>query len=123
MLSNEEGLVHMGGKFLLRACMISFCCSFLAFVGMSTFANAEPQTNVDYEKWSRIAMDVVKLNYPESKVSDYDYKGREEITETQAKDTFEIKVENQTRAFIARVTILFNPQTNSLLSLSIEETR
>lgn len=77
----------------------------------------------DYEKWGKIAIDVAKLNYPDSKISDYQYKGREDLTDTQSKDTFELRVQAKDRTFTAKVMILFNPQTESLLSLSIEEVK
>jgi hypothetical protein len=83
----------------------------------------EQQAPTDYEKWGKIAVDVAKLNYPESKISDYQYKGREEITDAQSKDTFELSIQSKDRTFTARIMILFNPKTDSLLSLSIEEVK
>lgn len=91
---------------------------------MNTFASAEPEEQAaDYEKWSKIAIDVVKLNYPERKVSDYSYKGREEISDVQAKDTFELNTEGEQGTIKVNVIILFNPKTDSLISLSLEEMR
>ncbi len=81
------------------------------------------QLPTDYEKWSKMAIEVAKLNYPDSRISDYQYKGREEITDKQSKDTFELTVQSKDRTFKAKVMILFNPQTESLLSFSIEEVK
>jgi Protein of unknown function (DUF3889) len=83
----------------------------------------EQELPTDYEKWGKIAVDVAKLNYPDSKISDYQYRGREELTDTQSKDTFELTVQTKERTFTAKVMILFNPQTESLVSLSIEEVK
>ncbi|MFT4415832.1 DUF3889 domain-containing protein [Fredinandcohnia humi] len=119
-----------------KATFVSFICGFILLVGgLGVSAQQQPpqqqpqkppqqqQLPTDYEKWGRIAVDVAKLSYTNGKISDYQYKGREEITETQAKDTFELKVQTQERSFTARVMILFNPKTDTLLSLSIEEVK
>lgn len=109
-----------------------FCSMFLLAGGGFVSAQQKPpqkppqqqqQLPTDYEKWGKIAVDVAKLNFPDSKISDYQYKGREEITDKQSKDTFELTVQSKDRTFRAKVMILFNPQTESLLSLSIEEVK
>ncbi|MFS0862430.1 DUF3889 domain-containing protein [Fredinandcohnia sp. 179-A 10B2 NHS] len=99
------------------------CILLLATSGAIVGAEQQQPLPTDYEKWGKIAVDVAKLNYPESQISDYQYKGREEITDTQAKDTFELKVQGKERTFTARVMILFNPKTETLMSLSIEEVK
>nr|WP_309099000.1 DUF3889 domain-containing protein [Fredinandcohnia onubensis] len=109
-----------------------FCSMFLIVGGGNISAQQKPPQKppqqeqplpTDYEKWGKIAIDVAKLNYPDSKISDYQYKGREDLTDTQSKDTFELRVQAKDRTFTAKVMILFNPQTESLLSLSIEEVK
>lgn len=109
-----------------------FCSLFLFGGGCIVSAQQKPpqkppqqeqELPTDYEKWGKIAVDVAKLNYPDSKISDYQYKGREEITDKQSKDTFELTIQTKDRTFTAKVMILFNPQTESLLSLSIEEVK
>lgn len=113
--------------------LISILCSMFLFVGGPLVGaqqkppqkppQQEQQLPTDYEKWGRIAVELAKMNYVDSKISDYQYKGRENLTDTQSKDTFELKVQTKDRAFTAKVMILFNPQTDSLLSLSIEEVK
>ncbi|MFC4323875.1 DUF3889 domain-containing protein [Litchfieldia salsa] len=111
-------------KFILKSCLITAFCSLLAFTLMSTFASAEPEKEAKAnEKWSEMAGNIVKLNYPEHNVSNIDYKGREDISETQTKDTFELKVQNDDGSFVVRVILLFNPKSESLISLSLEERR
>lgn len=109
-----------------------FCSMFILVGGGMAGAQQKPpqkppqqgqQVPADYAKWGKIAVEVAKLNYPDSKISDYQYKGREEITDTQSKDTFELKIQSKDRTFTAKVMILFNPQTESLLSFSIEEVK
>ncbi|MEK5443999.1 MULTISPECIES: DUF3889 domain-containing protein [unclassified Fredinandcohnia] len=118
---------------MTKRVLISIFCSIflLAGGGMVSAQQKPPQKPpqqeqplpTDYEKWGKIAIDVAKLNYPDSKISDYQYKGRENLTNTQSKDTFELRVQTKDRTFTAKVMILFNPQTESLLSLSIEEVK
>ncbi|MEH7381499.1 DUF3889 domain-containing protein [Bacillus sp. JJ1533] len=109
-----------------------FCSMFLLAGGGLVGAQQKPpqkppqeeqQLPTDYEKWGKIAVEVTKLNYSDSRISDYQYRGREEITDKQSKDTFELTIQSKDRTFTARVMILFNPQTESLLSLSIEEVK
>ncbi|MCA1030779.1 YqzG/YhdC family protein [Bacillus timonensis] len=97
-------------------------CMILGFTALNGY-QAQAENEEDYKKWGRIAMDVAKLNYTDSQISDYQYKGREEISDAQSKDTFELKVKDENRSFTARVIILFNPKTNSLISLTLEEKR
>ncbi|MFS0824423.1 DUF3889 domain-containing protein [Bacillus sp. 1P02SD] len=118
---------------MIKKIWISTLCSIFLLVGGS-FVSAQqkppqkpPQQEQpmpsDYEKWGKIAVELAKLNYPDSRISDYQYKGREEITDKQSKDTFELRIQTKERTFTAKVMILFNPQTESLLSLSIEEVK
>ncbi|MEH7222741.1 DUF3889 domain-containing protein [Bacillus sp. JJ1566] len=118
---------------MAKKLLIPILCSMFLFAGGGIgSAQQKPpqkppqqdqQLPTDYEKWGKIAVDIAKLNYPDSKISDYQYKGREEITDKQSKDTFELTVQTKGRTLKARVMILFNPQTESLLSLSIEEVK
>jgi len=106
----------------LKVSLVSLLCSLVAFLCVSTIASAQPEElPEDYKKWGEMAVGVAKLNYTDSELSDYQYKGREAISDTQAKDTFEIVVKDENRSFTVKVYILFNPKTNSLISLSIEE--
>lgn len=108
----------------VKARLTSLICILLLFTsGAVVGAEQQQPQPTDYAKWGKIAVDVAKLNYPESQISDYQYKGREEITDTQAKDTFELKVQGKERTFTARVMILFNQKTETLMSLSIEEVK
>ncbi|THE10931.1 DUF3889 domain-containing protein [Bacillus timonensis] len=118
---------------MIKKVWISTLCSMFLLAGGS-FVSAQqkppqkpPQQEQpmpsDYEKWGKIAVELAKLNYPDGRIIDYQYKGREKITDKQWKDTFELKIQTKDRTFTAKVMILFNPQTESLLSLSIEEVK
>lgn len=113
-----------GGKTLknttYKHCLVAFLVSIFALAQLGSTAYAQPE---DYKKWSRIAVDVVKLNYPDAQVSDYDYKGRKEISDTQAQDTFELQVKEENRTKNVNVYVTFNPKTNSVITVSLEEIR
>lgn len=95
----------------------------VAFTIISFQFNLPAYAQNDYEKWGRIAVEVAKENYPDAEISDYQYVGREEISAMQARDTFRLQVKEDQRTFQINVGILFNPQTDRLISLSIEEVR
>lgn len=79
------------------------------------------QVSKDYEKWGRIAVDIAKLNYEGSDVSDYQYLGRENISEERIKDTFKLEVKSEGKTFDVKVSVFHNPKTNSLLSVDLQE--
>jgi hypothetical protein len=75
----------------------------------------------EYAKWSRMAVDVVKQNYEGMDVSEFSYKGRKTVSETSAQDTFVFQVKSDKGALEVIVVVTFNPKTETLLSLSLEE--
>jgi hypothetical protein len=77
--------------------------------------------NVDYEKWSRIALSSVKEKYPESQLIDYKYVKREEVNEEESKDIFHVKVKEKDKLFVANVDVVFNPKTGKLITVNVEK--
>ncbi|OAS84080.1 MULTISPECIES: DUF3889 domain-containing protein [Metabacillus] len=77
--------------------------------------------NVDYEKWSRIALSSVKEKYPESQLIDYKYVKREEVNEEESKDIFHVKVKEKDKLFVASVDVVFNPKTGKLITVNVEK--
>lgn len=74
---------------------------------------------VDYEKWSRIALSSVKEKYPDSQLIDYKYVKREAVNEEEAKDIFHVKVKQRNEVFIANVDVVFNPKTAKLITVNV----
>lgn len=89
-------------------------------VGMKAYGDYTPE-DVDYKKWSRLAISSVKEKYPAAELSDYKYMGREEVNEEESKDTFHIKCIQNEKSFIVKVDIVFNPVTGKLITVNIEE--
>lgn len=88
---------------------------------LSTVVSVAQAENSDYEKWGKIAIQLVKENYPEAEVSEYQYQGREEISATEAKDTFHFTAKQDNKSLEIYVALTFNPQTKQLKSVNIEE--
>lgn len=107
-------------RFTYKIGIIAMIFSIIAYTQFSTQTYAQ---NEDYKKWGKIAVDVAKLNYTDSQISDYDYKGRKVISETEAQDTFELQIKDENRTFTAIVNVKFNPKTNLLTSVTLKETR
>ncbi|MFB6469271.1 DUF3889 domain-containing protein [Cytobacillus sp. Hz8] len=75
----------------------------------------------DYEKYGRIAISVVKEDYPGKEVVEYQYMGRQKVSATEVMDSFRFEVlENKKPKFVI-VKIIHNLNNQKLLNLSIEE--
>jgi FKBP-type peptidyl-prolyl cis-trans isomerase (trigger factor) len=77
--------------------------------------------DVDYEKWSRIALSAVKEKYPEAQLVDYKYVKREAVNEEESKDVFHVKLKQKDEQFVANVDVVFNPKTGKLITVNIEK--
>lgn len=88
---------------------------------LSTVVSVAQAEKPEYEKWGKIAIQLVKENYPEAEVSEYQYQGREEISKTEAKDTFHFTAKQDNKSLDIYVALTFNPQTEQLKSVNIEE--
>lgn len=76
---------------------------------------------VDYEKWSRIALSSVKEKYPDSQLIDYKYIKREAVNEKESKDIFHVKVKQKNEVFIVNVDVVFNPKTVKLITVNVKK--
>ncbi|MCA1321454.1 YqzG/YhdC family protein [Bacillus tianshenii] len=88
---------------------------------LTTAISVVQAENTDYEKWGKIAIQLAKENYPEAEISDYQYQGREEISDTEAKDTFHFTAKQDNKSIDIYVALTFNPKTKQLKSVNIEE--
>ncbi|MFD1738996.1 DUF3889 domain-containing protein [Bacillus salitolerans] len=98
---------------------IAFMIGLLASYSLSEMIGLAEKP--DYAKWSRMAVEIVKENYPDADVSDYKYEGRNSISEKKAQDTFLFQVKKDEKAFEVKVVVTFNPEAETLYSLSLEE--
>ncbi|KAF0822042.1 DUF3889 domain-containing protein [Cytobacillus firmus] len=74
----------------------------------------------DYEKYGRIAIAVVKEDYPGEEVVDYQYGGRKKISETEVTDTFTFTVKENGKPVTVLVNVTHNLKDNKVVSLTVE---
>lgn len=74
-----------------------------------------------YEKYGRIAIAVVKEDYPDQEVIDYEYLGRKEIGEKQLEDTFRFELTKENKPIFVHVTITHEIGKENQFTLKIEE--
>ncbi|GLB58729.1 YqzG/YhdC family protein [Cytobacillus sp. NCCP-133] len=74
----------------------------------------------DYEKYGRIAISVVKEDYPGEEVVEYQYGGRQKVSETDVMDSFTFTVKENGKPVTVLVKVTHSLQDNKLVSL-IEE--
>ncbi|WP_442599011.1 DUF3889 domain-containing protein [Neobacillus sp. D3-1R] len=102
----------------MKKLQLSFMAFFiLVFFGMSQ-AHAE---RIDYEKYGKIAIAVVKADYPGEPVTEYQYLGREKITVTDVQDSFQFAVKDEGKQKSVVVKVKHSIQSNKLLQLTVEE--
>ncbi|PAE25437.1 MULTISPECIES: DUF3889 domain-containing protein [Bacillaceae] len=74
----------------------------------------------DYEKYGRIAVAVVKEDYPGEEVVDYQYGGRKKVTETDVTDTFTFTVKENGNPVNVLVMVTHNLKDNKAVSITVE---
>ncbi|MFJ7975887.1 DUF3889 domain-containing protein [Peribacillus sp. JNUCC 23] len=77
----------------------------------------------DYEKYGKIAIAVVQANHPAEEVTDYEYKGRKQLTKDEVEDDFLFLVAESGKEFNVLVKIKHNLANNKLLNLTVEESK
>ncbi|KAB2337089.1 DUF3889 domain-containing protein [Cytobacillus depressus] len=90
------------------------------FLNANIFASAENQAP-DYEKYGRIAISVVKENYPGIDVVDYEYAGRQKLSETDVIDSFIFQVKENNQPVKVTVRVSHSLKNKKLLQLIVEE--
>ncbi|MBS4188719.1 DUF3889 domain-containing protein [Bacillus sp. FJAT-49705] len=86
--------------------------------GIMAKANAEQP---DYEKYGRIAIEVVKEDYPGVDVVEYQYKGRQKVSDTDVMDSFAFQVKKDTKPVTVIVKIWHSLHNKKFLKMTVEE--
>lgn len=74
----------------------------------------------DYEKYGRIAISVVKEDYPGEEVVEYQYGGRQKVSEADVMDIFTFTVKENGKPVTVLVKVTHSLQDNKLVSLTAE---
>jgi hypothetical protein len=94
----------------LKKWVLSLLSVFLIVSGVK-MVKAEVKREVDYEKWEKIAVEIAKENFEQVEISDYKYLGRENISDTEATDTFELAAKKDQKSFKIIAALTFNLKT------------
>lgn len=108
--------IYCGGKIMKR--LLFLLLTIGLFMSTSSVTTAE---NPDYEKYGRIAIAVVKEDYPGEEVVEYKYEGRQKISDTDVTDTFVFQVKENDKPLKVIIKISHSLNNNKLLSLTVQE--
>ncbi|MGN9866245.1 YqzG/YhdC family protein [Bacillus swezeyi] len=71
------------------------------------------------ERWERIAWSALEEKYKGAQLEDYEYVGRTEVNDEQAKDVFRVTVNQESKTFSAHAEVYFHPVTHAIISVQI----
>ncbi|MFS8629603.1 MAG: YqzG/YhdC family protein [Bacillales bacterium] len=91
---------------------------FIYFSVPAVLADNEP----DYQKYGRIALTMVKEQYP-GKDIEYQYLGRRNLDGTKVVDTFRFEVQQSHQQMFVHVRVLHDEKNSNHLSILLEEKR
>ncbi|KAA0547394.1 DUF3889 domain-containing protein [Bacillus sp. BGMRC 2118] len=106
-------------RIVLPLISFAFIIGLLSSYTMQEYVGVAQQP--DYTKWGNMAITIVKENYPEADVKEYKYEGRKSVSPQKAEDSFTFDVTKGSKPVKVKVVVTFNPQINSLVTLSLEE--
>ncbi|PLS03049.1 DUF3889 domain-containing protein [Neobacillus cucumis] len=101
----------------MKKYFVSFMLMLALFINFQELGHAQ---QADYEKYGRIAMAVVKADFPNDPVRDYEYLGRKKIDNTKVEDGFRFKVQENNQLFFVTIRVNHDLTNNKLLSLTVE---
>ncbi|WP_462408867.1 DUF3889 domain-containing protein [Neobacillus sp. Marseille-QA0830] len=85
------------------------------------FSNQAYAEQVHYEKYGRMAIAIVKADYPASQVQEYEYLGRQKVTDTNVVDSFRFQVHEKNQKFFVIVKISHDLTNQKLINLTVEK--
>ncbi|MET3696425.1 uncharacterized protein DUF3889 [Bacillus oleivorans] len=100
-------------KFLSCIILVSFL--------FSVVGHQEVEGQVDYEKYGRIAIALVKEDYPGAPVQEYQYLGRKQVNGDKVTDSFEFRVTEQGRTKRVIVNVTHDLKNKKTLDISVQE--
>ncbi|MDQ0232360.1 hypothetical protein J2S19_003670 [Metabacillus malikii] len=110
---------HMKAKTVYRIFFLLATFMMVLTAGMKAYGEQHVE-EIDYKKWSRLAISTVKEEYPQSELIDYKYVKREAVNEEESKDVFRIKVNQHGELFYVSADVVFNPKTAKLITVNLK---
>jgi hypothetical protein len=99
-------------RYLLQMLITLFC--------LGSFTNTGFAQRPNYEKYGRIAITVVKEDFPGDEIKEYQYLGRKNISESKVEDSFSFQVQENNQKFNVTVKVTHDIKTNKLLTISVD---
>ncbi|WP_043932190.1 DUF3889 domain-containing protein [Bacillus sp. EB01] len=88
----------------------------LTFQGHETQAERQKP---DYEKYGKMAVQIVALDYPGDPIKEYEYMGRKNVNETDVADTFRFQVEEKGKTYYVQVIVQHNLTEEKAVTLKV----
>jgi hypothetical protein len=104
----------------MKKTIISIIVSLFVLVGFNDSISAQKP---DYEKYGRIAMAVVKEDYPGDAITEYEYLGRRKVDESSVEDSFRFQVQEDNIKYQVTVKVNHNIANNKLLTVTVDSKR
>lgn len=95
-----------------------FLCMFMMFYSVDSGLAKE---EISYEKYGKIAIAVVAIDFPSNQVTDYKFEGRNIISKGIVEDQFLFLVKEKGKEINVRVKIKHSLFHKKLLSLTVEK--
>ncbi|MHC0036849.1 DUF3889 domain-containing protein [Pseudoneobacillus sp. C159] len=102
----------------MRRHTLALMTMFMFFISGYFQVQAE---KIDYEKYGSIAISIVKADYPGEPVTEYQFLGRENLTDAIVQDSFKFIVKENGKNLNVLVKVKHSIQNNKLVSLTVEE--
>lgn len=82
----------------------------------------EPNNSVEYEKWGKLLLSVVKASYPSADVTDYEFVDATDLQDGRRQELFDFIVEQDNTRKRVRAMIIFHPATDQISTIHLQET-
>jgi hypothetical protein len=80
-----------------------------------------PSPQLEEEKWGKYLLEVTQTAYPGANITDYKSIAKKDIAPNQTKETYEFIVETQQETITVQGNVIYNPQTDRVISFDIKE--
>jgi Protein of unknown function (DUF3889) len=80
-----------------------------------------PSPELEEEKWGKYLLELVQTAYPGSRVTDYSSVGKNQMSPTRVRETFDFILSTQQEQIKIRGNVIYDPQTDRVISFDLAE--
>lgn len=80
-----------------------------------------PSPELEEERWGKYLLEVTQAAYPSYDVTDYKSVGKTQLSSTQTKETYELILKSPQENIKIRGNVIYNPNTNRVISFDLQE--